>query len=332
MKAIQCNGAGQALEMKEVEIPQPGEGEVRVKLMAAAINHRDWLIQKGQYINLRYPIIPGSDGAGRIEAVGENVDSNMIGQEVVINPALNWGDNDRVAVRDFKILGLPDDGCFAEYVVVPASAVYPKPAHLTFEEAAALPLSGVTAYRALVTRGQVEKGQKVLITGIGGAVAQFISQFALAIGAEVYFTSGSDDKIEKAIAQGAKGGVNYKKDNWVQELQEMAGSFDLIIDTAAGKGFEQLIDLVKSGGKIVVFGATAGPITQLIPQKIYLKQLDILGTTMGSPRDFENMLKLVNDKEVRPVTDSVFPLHEAENAIRMMDNASQFGKIVLKIK
>lgn len=130
---------------------------------------------------------------------------------------------------------------------------------------------------------------------------------------------------------GAKGGVNYKNDGWEQTLKNLSGGFDLIIDTAAGKGFEKLLDLAKPGGKIVIFGATAGPIPQFLPQRIYLKQLNISGTSMGSPKDFDNMLKLVNDKKITPVIDKVFPLEKAEKAIRIMDEASQFGKIVLSI-
>lgn len=331
MKAMISNGAGQALELTDIAIPSPQKGEVLVKLNAAAINHRDWLIQKGMYINQKYPIVLGSDGAGLIEELGDEVSNCSVGQEVIINPAINWGDNQNTQGKEFKILGLPDNGCFAEYVVVPVSAIYPKPAHLTFEEAATLPLSGLTGYRALVSRGQASKGQKVLITGIGGAVAQAMLQFGLGLEAEMYFTSGDDNKIEKAVSLGAKAGVNYKNEGWDKELMEIAGGFDLIIDTAAGKGFEQLIDLANPGAKIVTFGATAGPIPQLIPQKIYLKQLDILGTMMGSPMDFENMLRLINDKGIKPIIDCVLPLKDAEEGIRIMDKATQFGKIVLKI-
>lgn len=332
MKAIVCNGAGQALEITEMPVPIPQHSEVLVKLKAAAVNHRDLLIQKGRYVNLKYPIIPGSDGAGTIEKLGKGVSNLSVGQEVVINPGLHWGDNERIPGKAYKVLGLPDNGCFAEYVAVPASAIFPRPSHLTFEQAAAIPLSGLTGYRALVTRGKTKAGSKVLLTGIGGAVAKMMLQFAHALDAEVYFTSGSDDKIEKAVTIGAKAGVNYKKDNWHQKLKELAGSFDVIIDTAAGSGFEYLLDLAKPGGTIVVFGATAGPISQIPPQKIYLKQLDILGTTMGSHEDFNNMLKLVNDKRIVPIIDEVFPLESAEQAIQKMERAAQFGKIVLSIQ
>lgn len=331
MKAMVCNKAGKALKLINMSIPTPKKGEVLIKLKATAINHRDWLIQKGQYINLKYPIVLGSDGSGLVEILGEGVNNCSVGQEVIINPALNWGDNDKAFGKDFKILGLPDNGCFAEYVVVPESAIYTKPSHLSFEEAAALPLSGLTGYRALVTKGDVSSGHKVLITGIGGAVAQTMQQFALAIGAEIYFTTGSDEKIKKAVSLGAKAGVNYKKDDWDKTLKKLVEEFDVIIDTAAGKGFEKLLQLVKSGGKIVIFGATNGMLPPLMPQSIFLKQLNICGTTMGSPKDFKNMLKLVENKKIIPIVDKVLLLEEAEEAIRIMDNATQFGKIVLKI-
>ncbi|WP_292011013.1 zinc-binding dehydrogenase [Chryseobacterium sp.] len=331
MKAMICNGEGQILQVTEIPVPSPKKGEVLIKLKAAGINHRDWLIQKGQYVNLKYPIVLGSDGAGIIEKLGEEVSQYIPGEEVIINPGLNWGNDSRAPGKDFKILGLPDDGCFAEYVVVPSSAVHPKPKHLTFEEAAALPLSGLTGYRALFTRGNITEGQKVLITGIGGAVAQSMLQFALAVGAEVFFTSGSDEKIKRAVELGAKAGVNYKKEGWDEELLKLSGGFDLIIDSAAGAGFSKLIDLANSGGKIVTFGATNGTIPSLMIQRIYLKQIDISGSMMGSSKDFSDMLNLVNDKKIVPVIDEVFPLEQAEKAVRKMDTAAQFGKMVLKI-
>lgn len=332
MKAVICNEKGKALEITDMPIPVPQDDEVLIKLKASGINHRDLLIQKGKYVNLKYPIILGSDGAGIIERLGKNVEGLTIGQEVIINPALNWGNNPRFPGKDFKILGLPDNGTYAEYVAVSANAIFAKPSHLSFEQAAAIPLSGLTGYRALVTRGEAKAGQKVLITGIGGAVAQMVLQFALALGAEVYFTSGDEEKKEKAISLGAKNGVNYKRENWADELREIAGGFNVIIDTAAGPGFEKLLDLANLGAKIVTFGATAGPISQIPPQKIYLKQLDILGTMMGSREDFTDMIKLVEDKKIIPIIDEVFSINSANEALLKMEKGAQFGKIILAIQ
>ncbi|WP_326984276.1 zinc-binding dehydrogenase [Chryseobacterium sp. MYb264] len=331
MKAVYSTGPGDQLDLVEIPIPQPREGEVVVKLKAAGVNRRDLLISKGSYVNLKYPIVLGSDGSGIIEIIGENVDGVHIGDEVIINPAINWGDNQNFPSTEYRILGLPDNGTYAEYVVVPASAIYSKPLYLNFEQAAAIPLSGLTGYRALISRGKACEGQKVLITGIGGAVAQFMLQFALAIGTEVYFTSGDKDKITKAIDLGASGGVMYKEDDWDKQLLELAGGFDVIIDTAAGKDFEKLFDIANPGANIVLFGATAGPIPQILPQKIYLKQLNILGTSMGSDIDFIGMLDLVNKHKLIPVIDEVLPLKDAQSALDKLSSSSQFGKIVLSI-
>lgn len=331
MKAIVSNGVGEDLVVAEILKPTPKKEEVVIKINAAAVNHRDLLIQKGQYVNLKSPIVLGSDGAGIIDEFGENVKGFKVGQEVIINPGLEWGNNPKAPGSDYRVLGLPENGTFAEYVVVPASAVYPKPKHLSFEQAAALPLSGLVAYRALVTRGQAAKGQKILITGIGGAVAQSMLQFAIALETEIYFTSGDDDKIEKAVAIGAKAGVNYKQEDWDKQLKDLAGSFDLIIDSAAGKGFQKLIELAKPGGKLVFFGATTGAIPEIKPQSIYLKQLDLLGTSMGSPQDFEGMLELINEKKIIPMIDQILPLDKAQEALQKMKTASQFGKLVLSI-
>ncbi|MCS6820143.1 MAG: zinc-binding dehydrogenase [Chitinophagales bacterium] len=331
MKALILKGKNQPLELGTTDKPEPKTEMVLVKITAAALNHRDVWIQKGLYAGLKFPIILGSDGSGVVEDTGDNVDRELIGKEVIINPSIGWGDDENVQSKNYKILGLPDDGTFAEYVVVPKQNVAPKPPHLNFYEAAALPLAGLTAWRALFTRAECKKGDKVLITGIGGGVALFAMQFALAAQASVFVTSSSDKKIEKAIHLGASGGVNYTKENWDKNLLEQHGMFDIIIDSAAGKDFSKLIDLAKPGGKIVCFGGTAGNIIDLSPQKIFWKQLSILGSTMGSPKDFNNMLSFVNQHLIRPIIDIVFPLERGQHAMDRMSNKEQFGKIVLQV-
>jgi NADPH:quinone reductase-like Zn-dependent oxidoreductase len=249
-----------------------------------------------------------------------------------MNPGLNWGDNPDVHSRSFKMLGLPDDGCFAEFVKVPASALFPKPAYLSFEEAAALPLAGLTGYRALFTKGSLKKGDHVLLTGIGGGVALMMLQMAVAVGAHVHVTSGDDAKIEKAKKLGAIGGVNYKTEGWHKLLQASSEGFDLIVDSAGGDGFRHFIDLAKPGGRIVFYGGTQGAITNLNPQKMFWKQLQVKGTTMGTPEEFEAMLQLFETHRIHPVIDAVYSMEEADIAIHKMENASQFGKIVLRME
>ncbi len=333
MKALLLPGVGQPIQLTDVPMPQPGPGEVLVQLKAAALNHRDVWIQKGQYAGLRFPVVPGSDGAGLVAEAGEGADRGLPGREVLINPGLHWGDNPRTHNRKtFKILGLPDDGTFAEYVKVPAAYVHPKPAHLTFEQAAALPLGGLTAYRSLFTRAALAPGERVLITGIGGGVAQLAMQFAVAHGARVYVTSGSDDKLARAKEMGAAGGANYRSAGWVEALKAQGGEFDVIVDSAGGEGFVKLIDLAALGGRIVFYGGTTGVINGLVPGKLFWKQLSLLATTMGSEADFAALLRFVTEHRIVPVVDKVFPLAEGEAALRYMDNAQQFGKIVLKIE
>ena len=330
MKAIVLNDKNEPFIWQEVEKPVPGAGEVLVKIKAAAFNHRDLWIHKGQYAGLRYPIILGSDGSGIVVELGDGVNDSWLNKEVIINPGMNWGNNPNFHDRHFKILGLPDNGTFAEYVKVPADYLYAKPAYLSFEEAAAIPLAGLTGYRALFTRGQVKQGDKVLITGIGGGVALMVLKMALAIGADVYVTSGSDEKIERAVALGAKLGVNYKISSWYKLFQSAVEGLDVIIDSAAGDDFKHLIELANPGGKIVFYGGTQGPISTLNPQKIFWKHLSILGTTMGTQKEFAAMLSLFETHKIKPVIDEVFDMADAEKAIRKMDNAAQFGKIVLR--
>lgn len=329
MKANILYDKEQPLVWAETAKPVAGDDDVLIEIKAAAFNRRDLWIQKGQYAGLRYPIIPGSDGSGVVSEVGAGVDSAWLNKEVIINPGMNWGDDPGFNGRDFKILGLPDNGTFAAYVKVPAAYLYDKPAHLSFEEAAAIPLAGLTAYRALFTKGNIKKGDKVLISGIGGGVAVTALQMALAVGAEVYVTSGSDEKIDKAVKLGATLGVNYTISGWYKLFQSAVEGFDLVIDSAAGDGFKHFIDLAKPGGRIVFYGGTQGPISTLNPQKIFWKQLSILGTTMGTSNEFAAMLALFDQHKIVPVIDEVFPMEQAENAIRKMDNSAQFGKIVL---
>jgi zinc-binding alcohol dehydrogenase/oxidoreductase len=329
MKSLVLKAINTPFEIQETEKPQPKEGEVLIKIAAAAINHRDLWIQKGQYAGLKFPIILGSDGSGIVEAAGVNTDNSLIGKAVVINPSQHWGNNQNAQSKDFKILGLPENGTFAEYVCVAIENVVPKPPLLSFEEAAALPLAGLTAYRALFSRAKATSSDKVLISGIGGGVALFAMQFAIAAGAKVYVTSGNNDKIERAKELGATGGINYNTDNWQKLLLEESSGFDVIIDSAAGESFNKLIDVANPGARIAFYGGTNGNFNNLNPQKIFWKQLSLLGSTMGSAEEFSAMIKFVEQKQITPVVDSVFNFNDAQKAINRMAQKEQFGKIVL---
>jgi zinc-binding alcohol dehydrogenase/oxidoreductase len=330
MKAIVLEAADKPLVLKEVETPPLQAGEALVLIKAAALNRRDYWITIGKYAGIKYPSILGSDGAGIVTGVGSDADKGWLNKEVIINPCHNWGSHDEYQNRDFTILGLPENGTFAEYVKVKTEYLYARPSHLSWEQAAALPLAGMTTYRALFTKGKAKKGDKVLITGIGGGTGTFALQWAVAAGCQVFVTSGSGQKIERARQMGASAGVNYKAQDWAQELQQLSGGFDVIIDSALGDGFDKLLDISNPGGRIVFFGGTAGNIPPLNGRKIFWKQLQILGTTMGSPDDFKGMVDFVNKHKIEPVIDEVFSLAHAQKAIDKMENSSQFGKLVLK--
>ena len=336
MKALVITGKDKPLELMTVDDKSAGAGQALVRVYAAALNHRDVWIQKGQYAGLKYPVIPGSDGAGVVVALAAGTAADevarWVGREVIIDPALNWGhDPGFQHPTDFKILGLPDDGTLAEYVVAPLGNLVAKPLPLSFEEAAALPLAGVTAWRALMKRGRLQAGERVLITGIGGGVALFALQFAVATGAQVYVTSGSEEKLARAVAMGAAGGVNYKSADWVGGLRSQAGAFDVIVDGAAGDGVNDLLDLATPGGRVVFYGGTRGNPASLVWRRIFWKQLNVLGSTMGNPEDFAEMVEFVGRHSIRPVVDRVFAMEEGVAAFRHMDEAMQFGKIVVRI-
>jgi|SRR5690625_2576978 len=316
---------------EDVNVPKPGKGEVLIRLRNAAINRRDVFVRYGAYPGIQVPSILGSDGAGTIEELGEGVEGLATGDEVVINPSLNWGDNPHFQGPNYTTLGVPTDGTYAQYIKIAAENVFPKPKHLTWEEAAAIPLAGLTAYRAVVTKAEAKEGETVIIPGIGGGVANFALQIAVAKGAKVFVTSSSDQKIENAISLGASGGVNYRNDNWVNELKNLTGGADISIDSIGGDTFNDLITLAKPGSKIVSFGATLGPVNNVVMPRIFFKQMHIMGSMMGTPEEFGKMLELYEDQQLKPVIDKVYPLEEVEKAHEQMDKGNVSGKIVLSI-
>jgi NADPH:quinone reductase-like Zn-dependent oxidoreductase len=330
MKAIVLESAEDPIVYKEVPKPTLQAGEALVQVKAAALNRRDYWITVGKYAGIKYPTILGSDGAGIIAEVADENDRHWVGKEVIINPGYGWGDDEHVQSDDFKILGLPEDGTFAEYVKVKVEQLHAKPAHLTWEQTAALPLAGVTAYRALFVKGGIKKGCKVLITGAGAGTGITALQLAMAAGCKVFVTSGSGEKIERAHRLGAAAGVNYKAQDWAEQLEQLAGGFDVIIDSALGEGFAKLPELCNPGGRIVCFGGTAGNIPPLNGRRIFWRQLQIIGTMMGSPADFKVMVDFVGEHQLIPVIDEVFALADAKKAIDKMANSLQFGKLVLR--
>lgn len=316
MLAVQVHEGGE-LRHETVADPVAAPGEVVVELRTAALNRRDLLVAGGTY-PFPLPLIPGSDGAGVRRDTGE---------EVVIYPALGWGPREEAFGPDFQILGGPRNGTYAELVAVPEANVFSKPARLSWEEAAALPLAGLTAYRALFSRGGLRSGETVLVLGAGSGVSTFAVQLAAQAGARVLVTSSSDDRIERSRALGAEGGVNYATEDWVAAVKELGGA-DLVVDSI-GSTWPQSLDCLRPGGRVVVFGATGGTEATLPVRPFYFGQWSLLGTMMGSPADFAGLLAALESGTWRPVIDSVLPLAEAARAVEAMASGRHFGKLVL---
>ncbi|HZR90930.1 MAG TPA: zinc-binding dehydrogenase [Gaiellaceae bacterium] len=318
MKAIRIHSDGgpEVLRYEDAPDPEPGDGEVLVRLRAAGLNHLDIWIRQGRP-SVAKPHIMGADGAGVLDGTGERV---------VINPGI---------VRDgrVEILGETGDGTHAELIAVPREFVHPIPADLSFEEAAAFPLVFETAYRMLATKAGLVPGETVLVWGIGGGVATAALAIAKAIGARVVVTSGSDDKLARARELGADVGINHASEDVrarVRELTDGRG-VDVVVETVGEATWKTTVEVAAQGGRIVVCGATTGPNPPAALHRLWWKELVVLGSTMGSKADFEACLDLVTSGRARPVVDQVLPLAEARAAHERLEAGEQFGKIVLRI-
>jgi len=319
------HGGPDHLVAGELPDPEPAAGEVVVDLAAAALNHRDvW--QRTSPGN--DGAVLGSDGAGVVSRLGEGVAGVGVGQEVVINPSVGWGDREDAPAPGWAILGIPRQGTYAERIAIPADHVRPRPQRLSWHEAAALPLAGLTAWRALVTRGRVQPGMRVLITGAGGGAATFLVQIAHAHGAEIVVTSSSEAAIDGAIEIGAARGVRYTDSDWPEQV----GEVDLVVDSAGTPAWAGAQRCLRRGGTLVSFGRTAGNVAEVDLPSLFYGQWNLLGTTMGSPREFDALLDHVDGASWRPVVDSVFPLEQAAAAHERLEQPGRFGKVVLECR
>jgi len=330
LKALVLTSPGQ-IELKEVPTPSLSAGKALVKIKATALNRRDDWIREGKYPNIKFGGILGSDGAGVVESVHEDSDQSWVGKDVIINPNIDWGPDLDVQSGKYTILGMPVNGTFAEYVVVPVDRLHHKPFHLDFLQASALPLGGLTAFRALFRKGGLRAGQNVLISGFGGGVAQFAFLFAKAAGANVYVSSGSDEKIEKALKLGAKGAYNYKKQVNYEELWKTKGGFDLVIDSAGGDQLNNFIKMLRPQGKIVFYGATNGLPSKIDLYRMFWNQLSLVGTTMGSDHEFNEMLAFVSQYQIRPLVDSIRPFSRIAESFGDITRPNKVGKIVFQV-
>ncbi|KAJ3107818.1 hypothetical protein HDU97_003166 [Phlyctochytrium planicorne] len=305
------------LEIRDVKTQWPlPSGHVLVAMKAAALNHRDVFIRQGLYPGIKADSVLGSDGSGVV--IASSSDKIREGTKVLLNPSHNWKKDAKAPekIAEWGIMGL-----------------LPFPDHLSFEEAAALPLAGLTAWRATYTKGELKRGQSILISGIGGGVALFALQFAVASGANVYVTSSDKEKIAKAIALGAKGGVNYREKDWPKALERLVGapnSIDVVVDGAGGsENFKGYLKVLKPGGIISNYGATASSMIEISLPTLFLKHIELRGCTMGNEEEFSEMLEFVAERKIKPVVSKVVDFENFEEAFNTM--SQQFGKIVLRI-
>ena len=319
---LEEHGPAEKLRLRQVADPSPLAGEVVVELRAAAVNRRDTLIRAGAgpAYSCPLPLVLGSDGAGIRRDTGE---------EVVILPSLRWGPSEQVAGPDFGILGGPSDGTYAELVAVPEANVFPRPTGLSWEEAAALPLAALTAYRALFPVGELRKGERLVVLGAGSGVSLAALQLAHHAGAHVAVTSSSPDKLERARDLGADVLVDYGELGWTDQLRSMTGGADIVLDSV-GATWPESLEILKSGGRLVSCGGTRGGHVTVDVRAVYLQQKRILGTKMGSPADFQALLDLLSDGALNPIVDSVRPIADAAGAHARMEANEHFGKLALR--
>lgn len=315
----------------DVETPQPAAGEVRVALRAAALNHRELWITRGMYPGMQLPTSMGADGAGVVDAVGEGVDAALVGKEVVLYPAAEWGSNPDYPADAFGCLGMPYPGTIAEYICVAADNVVAKPAHLDMATAAAVPLAGLTAWRALTTKARVKAGDNVLVTGIGGGVATWALTFAKAMGANVFVTSSSQEKIDWAVEMGTSGGVNYKEEKWGKALAAMSGGIDVVIDGAPANSVSQYGRTLKMGARVVIYGSTGGMTFEMGATDLFLRHATLYGSAMGSLEDFNSMMAFVAERKLQPAIDQSFTLQQASAALSHLEREHSIGKVVITI-
>lgn len=333
---IRKHGDIDAIELGELPEPTPGPTDVVVKVHAASLNHLDVWVREARAAG-PFPFILGSDAAGTVASVGAAVRSLKPGDEVVLYPAVGCGACDSCLAGEvslcaaFKIVGAGTQGVFADLAMAPEGAWVKKPARLSFEEAACLAVNFVTAFRMVVSRGRVRPGQTVLVTGIGGGVAIAALQTARLAGARVIVTSSSQVKLERARELGADAGILYRSEDVAERVLALTGGrgVDLVIDSAGEATYAQNLASLRKGGRLVCCGITTGANPPADLRQIYVRQLEVIGSTLGSRTELAEVLRLAESGQLRPVIDAVYPFEALKEATRRMEAGEQLGKLVV---
>ncbi|HYO46780.1 MAG TPA: zinc-binding dehydrogenase [Gemmatimonadota bacterium] len=337
---LESHGGPDVVRLGELPDPVAGPGQVRVRLVTAALNHLDlWVRQGIPGIDLSFPHVLGADGAGIVDAVGSDVDGVAPGDEVYIQPGLFCGrcefclqGEESLCLR-YRLLGEHVSGTFAERVVVPATNVYRKPRGLGWASAAAFPLAYQTAWRLVLTAGGLRAGESVLIHGVGGGVACAALQIAKYAGAYVYVTSSSAEKLDRAIDLGADVAIDYTREDVPDRIRELTArrGVDLVVDNVGQATWGDSIECVRRGGRIATCGATTGNDATTPINRVYWKQISIHGSTMANRREFLRIARLIEGRRIEPLVDKELPLEEVPAALERIGQGDQFGKIVITI-
>src|SRR5437016_5353450 len=343
MKAVvfKQHGGPEVLEYTTVPDPKPAPGEVLIEVKATSINHIDIFLRRGMPgIKIALPKIVGSDAAGVIREIGPGVSGLTAGQRVTINPGISCGYCEFCAAGygsqcvSYAMVGENRDGAYAQLVTVPAHIVLPIPEALSFEEAAAAPLVFLTAWSMMVTKGNIRPGEDVLILGAGAGVGTAAIQIARMAGCRVLATASSDEKLERARQLGADVLINYKTDEFDKKIRELTNKrgVDVVVDYIGADTWVRSLRSARRGGRVLTCGATTGFAPQTDLRQIFFRQVHILGSTMGSHRDFLDVMNCVFRGQLRPVIDRVLPLSEARKGHELIEQRAVFGKIVLRVE
>lgn len=343
MKAVQLYAHGGIEHLRHSDTDTPpltSPTDAIVKLKAAAVNHHDLAIRRGaRNVNVALPHVLGSDGAGSVVAIGDQVKNLRLGDNVCLYPSRACAECEFCTTdREFmclrtRLLGERENGTYAEYITVPARNCLPIPAGLSFEEAAAFPLAFAIAWRMLISNAEVKPGESVLILGIGGGVAIAALQLATHLGVHVIVTSGSNEKLARALSYGAKHGVNHQEADFTKEVRSFTNKrgVDVVVDNIGGECWAKSLASLAKGGRLVSCGAIRGAQPRTDLRRIFWNHLRVFGSTVGSRAEFYQVLNFMAVTQTKPIIDRVFPLKEAAQAQHRMEQGKQFGKIVLRM-
>jgi NADPH:quinone reductase-like Zn-dependent oxidoreductase len=343
LKAVRIHGHGGIDRLRYEEAPEPklaSATDAVVELRAASVNHIDIWNRRGLTgIKIAFPRILGGDGAGVVSEIGDEVVNIKTGDAICLYPPSGCGrcefclsDREYMCVH-LRVLGERDNGTYAQYVRVPARNCFPIPSGMSFEEAAAFPLVYLTVWRMLQTNAGLKPGEHILILGIGGGVASAALQVAAALGTHIIVTSSSDEKLEKAKSLGAEHGINYRNADFTQEVRQLTAKrgVDVVVDCVGGDSWVKSLASLAKGGRLVTCGATTGATPRTDIQRIFWNHLKIYGSTLGDRAEFRQVLNFLQTSRIKPIIDQVFPLRDAALGQKRMEEARQFGKIVLRM-